>query len=252
MAWGAIAGAAISTIGGAMLSDGGGGGQASASQQQADQARTLEAQISQEQWDRYKSLYGPAEEEYLNESKNLGSQASQNKAAQQAAADVAGEFSRAREQLANQPGVDPGSQEALQEKNRLNLAEAATSAAAQTGARQNVQQQGRAAITDALSLGKGLPAQAMTGLAQAGQGLQGSAQYWQGRGDATAAGFGKLAAGITNTQAFKNFVGGYTPGGSNSSNQPDNIDAGGGWNPAGGSTSPSAEELNFAGAGAYG
>lgn len=232
MTWGMIGGAAVSVIGGALLSDNGG---AQATSDSATAANNLEAKIGQEQWERYKKAYAPLEDQYIQESLGIGSLANQNKSAQQAAADVAGTFSGAREQLRDNPGIDPGSQSYLHEANRLNLNEAATSAAAQTGARQTVQAQGRAAQTDALSLGKGLPAQASTALSSAASGLGAAGRYAQTRADNAAAGFGKAVGGITNSPGFKNFIngsGGYTQGGSAASNMPDDIDIGGGFNPA--------------------
>jgi hypothetical protein len=210
----------------------GGGGQATQSSQQANAAQMQEAQIAQDQWDRYKQLYSPLEQQYVAESQNLGSQANQNKAAQKAGADVAAQFAGAREQLRKTPGVDPGSQAYLEAQNKLNLAEAADSAAAQTGARQNVVQQGRAAETDALSMGKGLPATAMTGLAQAGTGLQRASEFWQQQANNTGANIGKTIAGITDSAGFKNWMNGGASV-QNILNSANGSDVGGGYVDAG-------------------
>lgn len=217
MAWGMVAGAAISVVGGALLSDdhGASDANASASQESGEQARLagVQADIAQSQWDRYRKIYGPLEEEYLNESKNLGSIANQNHDAQQAAADVASGFAGAREQLNETPGLNPNSDAYLRAANRINLAEAASSATGQSAARKTAQDRGRAALTDAVSLGKGLPASAGSILASAGAGLgsaarlyQQQAQYGQQQANATGAGFGKLIGGITGSKGFQDWM----------------------------------------------
>jgi hypothetical protein len=195
MTWGAIGGAAVSVIGGAMLSDSGGGGGGQQQMQQASEADKAAAEISRDQWDRYKSMYLPLEEGYVSEAQGMGSIASQNKAAQQSAADVAGTFAGARERLNETPGGLSG-QGRTQEQAKLNLAEAASSAAGQNVARQNVVNTGRAARTDALSLGKGLPAQAQNGLLSSASGLRANGQFGIQQGNATAAGFGKVVGGL--------------------------------------------------------
>lgn len=205
MAWGAVAGAAISVVGGAMLSDGDSGA-AAANNAQSERLSRVQADIAEDQWDLYKRIYGPLEEEFVGESRGVGSIANQNKAAQQAAADVAGTFAGAREQLNETPGLNPNSDAYLRNANKINLAEAASSAAAQSGARQDVQAKGRAATVDALSLGKGLPASAGSMLATAGSGLRAAAQFHQRNADATADGFGRVVGGITSSKGFQDWI----------------------------------------------
>lgn len=210
MAWGLVAAAAITTVGGAIISDGANDAAESASNS-ASEYNKLQGEIAKEAWDRYKQIYLPFEQQFLEESKGVGSIANQNKAAQRAAADVASQFAGARERLGNNPGLDPGSDTAVREKNKINLAEAAASAAAQNAARENTRDKGRAATIDALSLGKGLPANATTGLANAAGGLQSAANYSQRRADSQAEGFGRMVGGITSSRAFQNWVGGGAP-----------------------------------------
>ena len=124
--------------------------------------------IAEEQYGRYKQVYQPIEDQFVAESQNFGSIANQNKEAKDAAAAVKGAYAGAREQLARAPGINSNSQAYLQEANRINLAEAATTAAAQNRARADVVAKGRAYATDALSLGKGMPANAASTLANAG------------------------------------------------------------------------------------
>lgn len=124
--------------------------------------------MSEEQYARYKQVYQPIEDQFVAESQNFGSIANQNKEAKDAAAAVKGAYVGAREQLARAPGINTNSQAYLQEANRINLAEAATTAATQNKARADVVAKGRAYATDALSLGKGMSANAASTLANAG------------------------------------------------------------------------------------
>ena len=138
--------------------------QKEAADRQADIA-DRQQEMSEEQWNRYKTVYQPIEDEYVNEAKGLGSIANQEKSATEARADVAGAYSRARDQLTKTPGSNPTSQTYQQEANRINLAEAATSAASQTSARRATVDKGRSAMSDVINLGKGLPSSAAAGLA---------------------------------------------------------------------------------------
>lgn len=213
MAWGAVAGAAIGVIGGAMVGDGG-GGSGSQSNAQAERLSGVQADIAEDQFAFWEQWFKPLEEQFANESKGMGSIANQNKSAQQAAADVAGQFAGARERLVGQPGVNPNSQAALREQNRINLAEAAASAAAQSTARQVTKDRGRAGLADAVNVGKGIPANAMQGMGSAATGLRSAADYWQRQqaGDTQAAGqFGHTIGGIVNSKGFQNWMNGTSP-----------------------------------------
>lgn len=203
MTWGLIAGAAISTVGGALLADDNGAEAANAAG--ADASR-MQAEIGRDQWDRYKRIFGPIEEQWVQESQGIDSMANQNRVAQRAAADVASGFAGARERLAKNPGVDPGSQAYLQEQNRINLTEAATSASAQTGAREMIRDKGKAARTDVVQVGKGMPASAVSSLSSASSGLRAAGQYAQNRADESAAGFGRMVGGITGSKGFQDWM----------------------------------------------
>lgn len=204
MTFGAIGGAVLASVAGAVVTSamsdggGGGGGGSSASGGQ-ERLANVQARIGEEQWDRWRSLYMPIEDEYVNEARNTGSIANQNQSAQQAAADVAAGFAGAREQLSEIPGINPNSDAYIRNANKINLAEAATSAAAQTGARESVRTRGRAAMTDAISLGKGLPATASTTLSAAGSGLSSAANFaaqQAANNQATAAAAGRTVGGL--------------------------------------------------------
>lgn len=173
--------------------------------------------MAEDQYDKYQEIYEPIEREIVQESRGLGSIANQNKGAQQAAADVAGSFANVRERLVSVPGANPSSQAFLQEQNRINLAEAAASAAAQTGARQQAVDKGRAAQTDALSLGKGLPAQASSNLAAARGGLSSAASFYESQsrnaqqgGAANVAAIGQFAGGLAGNKKFQDWASGTT------------------------------------------
>jgi hypothetical protein len=228
MAWAIVAGAAISVVGGAVSggkSSKANQASAAADEAQLEQARLtgIQADMAEEGWERYKEIYEPMERQFVDESRNLGSIANQNQTAQQAAADVASGFAGVREQLAETPGMQPNSQAYLQEANRINLAEAATSAAAQTGARQQTRDRGRAAVTDVISLGKGLPGSSSSMLASAGSGLNSAARFYADqereatrRSDAGVNAAGRMVGGITGSKAFQDWANGPTaPAGGN-------------------------------------
>lgn len=146
-------------------------------------------EMAEEQWARYKEQYQPLEDAYIQEAKGLGSIANQERAATEARADVAGAFGRAREQLNKAPGSNPTSQTYQQEVNRLNLAEAASSAASQTAARRTEVDKGRAAISDAINMGKGLPSSAASGLSGSAASAGGASSVANSMyGNATASG----------------------------------------------------------------
>lgn len=138
-------------------------------------ATASQQQIAQQQLDmakedraRYKEKIQPIEDELIERNLDYGSTANQNKAAKDAAAAVTGAYSSARDKLNRSLGVNPNSQAYLQEVNKINLAEAAGSATAQTGARRGVVDKGMALTADAINIGKGLPSSAANALSSAG------------------------------------------------------------------------------------
>lgn len=153
--------------------------QREAADRQADIAERQEGR-SEEAWQRYRTEFQPIEDQFVQESKNLGSIAKQDEAATQARADVAGAYSQARDGLNRTPGSNPTSQAYLQETNRINLSEATNSAAAQTKARQTQADKGRAALIDSISIGKGLPANASSMLSSAANSNSSAAGMYSG------------------------------------------------------------------------
>lgn len=155
---------AVAAVGGLAVSAYGAKKQASAANRSANaqeaasaaQADLLDSQrdIGEQQWQQYKDTYLPLEKKLADrvqdgnyaqfdktfESDRL-SEFDDNmlldaqKEAANAGASVAANFQQARHQLASTPGLDPTSQQYLREANRLNMQEAASTAAAENVAR---------------------------------------------------------------------------------------------------------------------
>lgn len=160
----ALVGAGASMVGGALMADDGGAG---AANQSAADANNLQARISAEQWAKYLDLYEPLERQMVDEAQDYASPENYAKAAGEASATVSQQFSKARDRLTRTPGLDPSSGAYQSSLVGLDLAQAANDATQQNLARKNVTDTAYARKTDALSLGKGLPANATVGLANA-------------------------------------------------------------------------------------
>ena len=174
--------------------------------------------IADEQWANYKTNYLPLEQEYLETAKGFGSIANQEKAATNAAASTAAAFSGARDQLNKTPGLDPNSQQYLRTVANLGIKEAATSAAAQTGARQDVEKTGAAMLQDAASLGKGVAGSAVASLNAASgpapniaSGLTAAANAANSRAGSAAQGAGQVIGGLYKSGAFDAIAGLFSP-----------------------------------------
>lgn len=176
--------------------------QSESAQASSDEILGRQEDRADEQWENYKLNYLPLEQQYLEASKNFGSIANQEKAATNAAAAIAGKFSSARDQLNRTPGLDPNSQQYLREAAKLNLAEAASSAAGQTAARENVEKTGAAMLQDASSLGKGIASSATSQLSSiSGARATQAAAAAQAAGNA-ASGAGQMFGGLYKSGAF--------------------------------------------------
>ena len=140
-------------------------------QRGASDAAGLQAQIAGEQWDRYNEVYDPLERSLVRDAQNYDTPEAYQRAAGDASATVSSQFGKARDRLNRTPGLDPSSAGYSANLMGLEMAQAATDATQQNAARQRVRDTAYARKTDALSLGKGLPAQAMTGLNSATTGL---------------------------------------------------------------------------------
>lgn len=173
MPWGAVAGAVASVAGAALSGDGGAGDANAAS---ADSTR-MQAQIAKEQWDRYKTVYAPLEDSMISAAQNYDSPAQYERAAGEASGAVSQAYSNARDRLTRTPGLDPTSAAYTAGLSDLDRSQAAADAVAQNTARKQVQDTAWARKNDMLSLGKGLPGQASTGLAQAASSSLNQAKY---------------------------------------------------------------------------
>ena len=160
----ALVGAGSAFVGSQLMGDDSG---AAAGNQSAADANNLQARISAEQWAKYLELYEPLERQMVNEAQDYASPENYAKAAGEASATVSQQFSKARDRLTRTPGLDPSSGAYQSSLVGLDLAQAANDATQQNLARKNVTDMAYARKTDALSLGKGLPANATVGLANA-------------------------------------------------------------------------------------
>lgn len=166
---------------------------ASAASKGASDAAGTQAAIAQDQWDTYKKTYQPLEEAFVKEAQDYDSFANREKEAGLAATTVNSQFGLARERLARTPGLDPSSAAYTSAIAGLDRDQAAAGAVSQNAARDRVQDMGRALRSDAISLGKGLPAQASAGLSSAAAIGSQIAGQQSGQAAAIGSGVGNLA-----------------------------------------------------------
>ena len=130
-------------------------GQAVAAQQQADSAKA--SNRSDQQWSQYQTTFQPIEEKMAQEAMDYGSEADQERATGQAAADVSQQFqsqrAAAQRQLASM-GVKPNSGAFMAQNRESDAAEAAARAAAMTGTRQAVKDKGVSLRAGAAAFGR--------------------------------------------------------------------------------------------------
>jgi hypothetical protein len=159
----AVAGAAVSYGLNKALNSGASKAAENSNQAVAD-STALQSQISQDQWNRYKEIYTPLENKLVADASNYASPEQYQRSAGDASATVAQQFGKARDQLTRTPGLDPSSPAYAASIAGLDQAQAASDATQQNAARTNVLNTSYARKTDAVSLGKGLPAASMQGL----------------------------------------------------------------------------------------
>ena len=205
---GAVAGAAVS-VGLSSALNSGSDRAANRANNAAADATALQSQIAAEQWDRYTELYDPLERQFVTEAQNYDSPSEYVRAAGDASATVAREFGKARERLGRTPGLDPSSPAYAAALGGLDLAEAATGATQQNAARQKVKDTAYVRKTDALSLGKGLPAQASNMLTTATRNNLGLAELNTATGLANSNALGNVVNRVINpttVNGFKNWL----------------------------------------------
>jgi len=130
-------------------------GQGVAAQQQADSAKA--SNRADQQWSQYQTTFQPIEEKMAQEAMDYGSEADQERATGQAAADVSQQFqsqrAAAQRQLASM-GVKPNSGAFMAQNRESDAAEAAARAAAMTGTRQAVKDKGVSLRAGAAAFGR--------------------------------------------------------------------------------------------------
>ena len=194
-----------------LTKDDGGAGEANGA---AANASNTQARIANEQWQRYKEVYAPLESSMVKEAQNYDSPENYAKAAGEAQATVSSQFGKARERLSRTPGLDPSSPGATASMAGLDLAQAATDATQQNAARQKVKDVAYARKTDAISLGKGLPAMASSALGQSANASLAQAQFQQGQANAQAGASGRIVDRVLNNPSTSNWINNKFGGGS--------------------------------------
>lgn len=212
MAWAVVAGATIATVGGSLLAND--NGATGANDAAADSTR-LQSQIARDQWDRYKEIYEPLERQVVNEAQNYDTPEAYQRAAGEASAAVSNQFGKARDRLTRTPGLDPSSAGYQASMVGLDLAQAASDATQQNAARQRVRDTAYARKTDALSLGKGLPAQAGSALATSANQNLALAQAGMTQANAQAGAFGRVVDRVFSSPSVtnNNWLGSGSPAG---------------------------------------
>jgi hypothetical protein len=191
-------------VGGALLSDD--NGAEGANNAAADSTR-LQGEIARDQWNRYKEIYEPLERSMVTEAQNYDSPENYAKAAGDAQATVSSQFGKARDRLGRTPGLDPSTPGAAASMIGLDLAQAATDATQQNAARQRVKDVAYARKTDALSLGKGLAANASSALGSSAQNSLAMAQSGQAQANAQAGAFGRITDRVFSSPTVSNWLG---------------------------------------------
>lgn len=164
----------------------------------AIEANAYQGEIATDQYNDYKENYRPLEHELVKEAREADSEAAQEKAAGAAQAVVSSQIGLAKERLARTPGLDPSSAAATVAASDLALKGAALGANAQNTARQQTKDMAYAKKIDAISLGKGLAANAGAGLASASAGASAIAASQQNLAGQQAAGMGQMTSGLIN------------------------------------------------------
>lgn len=183
---------------------------------QNEAARKM-AEIAGEQWDRYKQVYAPIEDKYVTDAQNYDTPEQREKAAAAANADVTQGYDDQRSQQERQLasyGISPDSGKFAVVNDRLRGQEAAQEAAAQNNARQQVQNTGWARRTDALSLGKGLPASATAGLNASANAYNGAAKTQQAADNAQSNNISGAVQGAASGFKYANDQGWFDSAGS--------------------------------------
>jgi hypothetical protein len=199
-----LIGSVAAPVVGSLLSDD--NGAEGANNAAADSTR-LQGEIARDQWNRYKEIYEPLERGLVKDAQDYDSPENYAKAAGDAQATVSSQFGKARDRLGRTPGLDPSTPGAAASMIGLDLAQAATDATQQNAARQRVKDVAYARKTDALSLGKGLAANASSALGSSAQNSLAMAQSGQAQANAQAGAIGRSVDRIFNSGSTSNWLG---------------------------------------------
>jgi hypothetical protein len=171
---------------------------AAKSQQAAIDANAYQGEIATDQYDEYKTTYRPLERQVVADAQNYDTPEAYDKAAAEAQATTSQQIGLAQERLSRTPGLDPSSAAAQSGQTKLALQGAALGAGAQNSAREGIRDKAWARKMDALGLGKGLVANASSGLAANARQSASLADSARANASASASGVGSLASGIAN------------------------------------------------------
>lgn len=200
----AVIGAVAAPVIGSLLADDNG---AEAANNAATDATMLQSQIARDQWERYKQIYAPLELAMVDEAQSYDRPENYARAAGEASATVSSQFGKARDRLARTPGVDPSTGAFQASLVGLDLAQAATDATQQNAARQKVKDTAYARKTDALSLGKNLPANASSMLSSSATNSLALAQAGQTQANNQAAAIGRITDRVFSSPTVSNWLG---------------------------------------------
>lgn len=220
----AMLGAVASAVVGSMLADDNG---AEAANGASADATAQQAAIAKDQWNTYKETYQPLEKAYVAEAQNYATPEAYARAAGLASATNSEQYGKARDRLRRTPGLDPSSAAYASNMAGLDMSQAASDAVGQNAARNRVSDMAWAHKTDALSLGKGLAANASAGLSSVANTNARIAQAGQAQANQQGAAIGGLVSkgidawnktpntspGLSDIQqqGYTDFTNNYTP-----------------------------------------
>lgn len=166
------------------------------SSQAAIDASAYQGEIATDQYDFYKKKYQPLESELVDDAQKFDTPAAYDLAASEAQSTVSTQLGLAKDRLTRTPGLDPSSPAAQAANATLELKGAAMGVTAQNQARTLVKDKAYARKVDAVGLGKGLVANATSGLASSAATAQRIASSQADAATAAASGAGALFSGV--------------------------------------------------------
>lgn len=199
MAWVAVAGAVVGTVGSALVNRGANNAAANASNTAAD-ATAQQTQIAKDQYADWRRDFLPLQGELAARARTIGSPEEQERQAELARGDVGIAYGRARSDLSNRLtsyGIDPSSSKYATTFGRFGLGEAAAGAGAANKARTDLVNKADAFKLDFYNAGKGTPSSSMAALGSAAGANMGAASMYQNQASRNAAGIGSFVQKLT-------------------------------------------------------